>query len=252
MGKAVGKDVPYKMGARRAGDLPKFWADPKKAKELLGWETKKTLAEMCEDTWRWQSNNPMGYKEVVEKVDETGYHEKRLKVVKKEGGKKGAELAGAADMGGIEYFTTVVDTPEGDPRLVEIVCQEMNAAVDPAAEETKGGSGHVGKMLLSAADAQLAIVAYVPRDKTSKISAKDWMQHVFTTLGCGEFVGEPSAKKAVGVCKKDGEKGKFPVKMRDEAINSSVGLLKGKGLFPDKDDDSDEMVFGDDDFPCDA
>merc|ERR1719482_2316145 len=127
MGKAVGKDVPYKMGARRAGDLPKFWADPKKAKELLGWETKKTLAEMCEDTWRWQSNNPMGYKEVV----------------KKEGGKKGAELAGAADMGGIEYFTTVVDTPEGDPRLVEIVCQEMNADIDPQAEETKGGSKHV-------------------------------------------------------------------------------------------------------------
>ena len=39
--------------------------------------------------------------------------------------------------------------------------------VDPTAEETKGGSGHVGKMLLSASDAQLALVAYVPANKTS-------------------------------------------------------------------------------------
>ena len=51
-----------------------------------------------------------------------------------------------------------MDTPEGDPRLVEIVCQEMNVPVDPTAEETKGGSGHVAKMLLSASDAQLALV----------------------------------------------------------------------------------------------
>ena len=50
-------------------------------------------------------------------------------MVKKEGGKKGAEIAGAADMGGIEYFTTTCETPEGDPRLLEIVCQEMNVKV---------------------------------------------------------------------------------------------------------------------------
>ena len=189
--------------------------------------------------------------EAEEKVDESGYHEKKLKVVKKEGGKKGAELAGAADMGGIEYFTTCVETPEGDPRLVEIVCQEMNVPVDPTAEETKGGSGHVAKMLLSASDAQLALVAYVPADKEGKIAPGDWMQHMFTSLGCGELVGTPTARKAVGVCKQDAEKGKFPLKMRDEAIGASIALLKSKGLFPDKDDDSeDEMVFGDDDFPC--
>merc|ERR1719482_11276 len=253
MGKAVGKDVPYKMGARRAGDLPKFWADPKKAKELLGWETKKTLAEMCEDTWRWQSNNPMGYKEVVEKVDETGYHEKKLKVVKKEGGKKGAELAGAADMGGIEYFTTVVDTPEGDPRLVEIVCQEMNADIDPQAEETKGGSKHVAKCVLSSSDKQLAICCYVPKSKTDKLLASAWLDAIFKSFGgYGDLLEGSEPRKAVGICKQDGEKGKFPVKMRDEAIGASIAFLRSKGLFPEgnDDDDSDEMVFGDDDFPC--
>jgi hypothetical protein len=185
-----------------------------------------------------------------EPVDESGYHEKKLKVVKKEGGKKGAEIAGAADMGGIEYFTTTVETPEGDPRLVEIVMQEMNVKVDPTAEETKGGAGHVGKLLLSASDAQLALVAYVPKEKVGKIAAKDWLQHLFTAFGCGEFVGTPGAKKAVGVVKQDKEKGKFPIKLRDEGLNASIALLKSKGLFPDKDDSSDEMVFGDDDFPC--
>ena len=59
---------------------------------------------------------------------------------------------------GARYFTTCVETPEGDPRLVEIVCEEMNVPVDPTAEETKGGSGHVAKMLLSASDAQFALV----------------------------------------------------------------------------------------------
>jgi UDP-glucose 4-epimerase len=63
MGEACGKEVPYKIGERRAGDLPKFWADPDKAAQLLNWRTKKTLSEMCEDTWRWQSQNPNGFRE---------------------------------------------------------------------------------------------------------------------------------------------------------------------------------------------
>jgi UDP-glucose 4-epimerase len=61
MGKVVGRAVPYKIGARRPGDLPKFWADPKKAKEDLDWQTEKSLDDMCADTWRWQSQNPSGY-----------------------------------------------------------------------------------------------------------------------------------------------------------------------------------------------
>merc|ERR1719359_169002 len=127
----------------------------------------------------------------------------------------------------------------------------MNAKVDPTAEETKGGSGHVAKCLLSASDAQLAIVCYVPADKTSKISAKEWIEHLIKSFGCGEVVGEAKDRKAVAICKQDKAAGKFPIKLRDEGIGASIALLKSKGLFPDKDDDSeDDMVFGDDDFPC--
>lgn len=60
--KASGKNVPYKLVARRAGDIAKCFADPSFAKSVLGWEAKRTLEEMCSDSWRWQSSNPNGYK----------------------------------------------------------------------------------------------------------------------------------------------------------------------------------------------
>jgi len=60
--KASGKKVPYKIAPRRSGDVAKCFADPSYAKEVLGWEAKRGIDAMCADTWRWQSNNPDGYK----------------------------------------------------------------------------------------------------------------------------------------------------------------------------------------------
>ena len=59
--KASGKEIPYKKCERRAGDIAKCYANPNYAKEVLDWESKRSLEEMCEDSWRWQSNNPNGY-----------------------------------------------------------------------------------------------------------------------------------------------------------------------------------------------
>ncbi|MFY9074622.1 UDP-glucose 4-epimerase GalE [Malaciobacter mytili] len=59
--KASGKRIPYKIVDRRVGDIAKCYADTSYAKEVLGWKAKKTLAQMCEDSWKWQSNNPDGY-----------------------------------------------------------------------------------------------------------------------------------------------------------------------------------------------
>ena len=59
--KASGKDVPYQIVDRRPGDIATCYADPAYAVEILGWEAKHELDEMCEDTWRWQSQNPNGY-----------------------------------------------------------------------------------------------------------------------------------------------------------------------------------------------
>ena len=54
-------DLPYVIGPRRPGDVDACFADPRKAKELLGWEATKNLEDMCRDAWNWQRNNPKGY-----------------------------------------------------------------------------------------------------------------------------------------------------------------------------------------------
>ena len=59
--KASGKDVPYQIVDRRAGDIATCYADPAYAVERLVWSAECGLDEMCEDTWRWQSQNPDGY-----------------------------------------------------------------------------------------------------------------------------------------------------------------------------------------------
>lgn len=59
--KACGKEIPYRIKPRRAGDIATCYADPAKAKKELGWEAKHSLEEMCADSWRWQSMNPNGY-----------------------------------------------------------------------------------------------------------------------------------------------------------------------------------------------
>jgi len=53
--------VPYEIAPRRSGDIAKCFADPAKAREMLGWEATKTLDDMCRDSWNWQSQNPKGY-----------------------------------------------------------------------------------------------------------------------------------------------------------------------------------------------
>ncbi|MDX5475277.1 MAG: UDP-glucose 4-epimerase GalE [Bacillaceae bacterium] len=58
---ASGCDVPYRVVARRPGDIAECYADPKKSKEELGWTAEKGLAEMCRDSWKWQKHNPNGY-----------------------------------------------------------------------------------------------------------------------------------------------------------------------------------------------
>ena len=64
--KASGQDVPYKIVERRPGDVAMCYADPTKANVELGWKAEYGIKEMCEDAWRWQSNNPNGYLELEE------------------------------------------------------------------------------------------------------------------------------------------------------------------------------------------
>lgn len=173
---------------------------------------------------------------------------KKMKKVIKEGGKRGVEIEGAADMGGLQFFCTSVDEPEGDTEMLVECMKAMNAESDPTQEERKGGSGHIGKMIFSAGTEHLAICAYVPEAKQGELSCEEWLQTVLSS-----FSGEMESKAkdvCLGKVKADADKGIFPLKIREPMILEANNFLRKKGLFPEDDgSDDDEMVFGDDDFP---
>ena len=60
--RACGKALPYVIDPRRPGDVAECYADPKRAREELGWEARYGIDEMCASSWRWQSMNPNGYR----------------------------------------------------------------------------------------------------------------------------------------------------------------------------------------------
>ena len=177
--------------------------------------------------------------------------EKFLAKIVKEGGKKGVEIEGASDMGGLDFFCTTMELPEGDTDLLLMSMDAMNAVrapsasspppsppppppphpqlhhllhhhlhhrlptrphlqdPDPEAEDRKGCSGHVGKMIYSAGVSQLAIVAYVPdpahNKSASKVDVTVWMDHVRApppsrTAPPGLPVPRPPQQDAPGLC----------------------------------------------------
>ena len=72
---AVGRDLPYEVVGRRAGDVLNLTANPSRANSELNWKAQRTLEDACFDLWRWVSNNPQGYrqdppKELLDKVEE--------------------------------------------------------------------------------------------------------------------------------------------------------------------------------------
>ena len=55
------QNVPFEIVGRRLGDIAQCWADLTLAKQVLDWETNRSLDDMCADAWRWQHMNPSGY-----------------------------------------------------------------------------------------------------------------------------------------------------------------------------------------------
>merc|ERR1712232_1312301 len=174
---------------------------------------------------------------------------KKKKAVLKEGGKRGVEIEGAADMGGLQFFCTSVDEPEGDLDLLVMSVGAMNEKSDPTEEERKGGSGAIGKMVFSAGLEQLAIVAYVPEAKQGDLVCKEWLEKVLSLYPSGKIVSD-AKDVCSGIIPTDSDKNIFPLKIRESLILEANNFLRKKGLFPEDNGNSDdEMVFGDDDFP---
>merc|ERR1712160_178340 len=95
---------------------------------------------------------------------------------------------------------------------------------------------------------QLAVAAYVPADKQKDLSCEEWLQKVLGSQG-GVIITK-GKEVSTGFVKANGDKGIFPLKIREPMILEANNFLRKKGLFPeDNSDDDDDMVFGDHDFP---
>eukprot|EP00293_Proteomonas_sulcata_P011809 CAMPEP_0184307926 /NCGR_PEP_ID=MMETSP1049-20130417/16530_1 /TAXON_ID=77928 /ORGANISM="Proteomonas sulcata, Strain CCMP704" /LENGTH=180 /DNA_ID=CAMNT_0026620515 /DNA_START=1 /DNA_END=543 /DNA_ORIENTATION=- len=164
---------------------------------------------------------------------------KKLKAAVKEGGKKGVELKGCFEMGGMEFFTTKIDAADGDMDLLVAAMDAANKEPDPGEEEPKGGSGMVGKMLLSSNDDAVVCVCYVPENCVEKTTAEDWMKATLAGPN-GDMNGElleGTKTFAKGIVKANAEAGRFTMKDRDFAQTASVNYLVSKKLFEIKEED---------------
>merc|ERR1712238_497779 len=149
--------------------------------------------------------------------------------------------------GGLQFFSTSVDEPQGDIEMLKESLNAMNAQAIPGDEERKGCSGHIGKTIFSCGVDQLAVIAYVPEAKLEDVNCEEWLKNTLSIFQVE--VTEVGASTCVGIVKANSDKGIFPLKIREPMILEANNFLRKLGLFPEDDSDSDEMVFGDDDFP---
>lgn len=141
-------------------------------------------------------------------------------------------------MGGVKFFHISVESAKDKMELLEKVLEGFNKEVDEAAEERKGGAGDLGKILLSASDAKLNLLCHVPAEIAGEVDQVEWFKTVCDA--CGATVSEssePTIQKAVLMA--DADKGIFPIKVRDDAINAGYNYLVSKMLIRPDDSDDD-------------
>jgi hypothetical protein len=163
--------------------------------------------------------------------------DKAFKAAEKEGGKKGQDLAGLTDMGGIKFFCLSMEKSEGNAELLRKTMDGMNKEVDDAAEERKGGAGNLGKMLLSAGERHVAVLVHVPEELQATLSAKEWAETVMAAVK-GNIIEESGAYVTAEIpC--DPAQDRYPLTIRDVAVGASFELLKKRGLINDESSEVD-------------
>lgn len=166
------------------------------------------------------------------------------------------EIEGAHDMGGTKFFPTKVLEPEDDIEMLIECVKAMNVKCDPSEEERKGGSGMVGKLVISLPkkeENKLAICCYVP-PSFSTFSAQTWLEELLKKLeipsdNSGDFKWHVSNPVYSAILVENNpDKNVFCVKIRDYVIQRSNDVLIARELIPPFDDDSDsDVIYGDDD-----
>ncbi len=154
--------------------------------------------------------------------------EKEIKAAIKEGGKKGQDLAGMSDMGGISFFSVAMEKCLGEMSLLEKAIEGANKEVDPEGDDRKGGAGGIGKIFLSANDKRLALYAHVPKALHAKLPMKDWL--AAGLQGFEPIVIEETEEIYKAEIPANADKEQFPLKMRDLFINQAFSILRDRQL----------------------
>lgn len=164
--------------------------------------------------------------------------DKQRKLARKEGGKKGQDLSGLEDMGGVHYFHVALENCEGNWELVQEAMEGANTPVDSAASERKGGAQNIAKAFLSASEQRLCIYLHVPAglsNESNAVTLTEWFD-VLVQAGNATVLETSDEFAKAEVVRKDEV---FPLKVRDAIIGQGFAYLNKKGVIPDE-DSSDE------------
>lgn len=200
---------------------PKQEKQPKKAKE-----TKK------------------GKEKEEEKVDPA----KAKKAALKEGGKKAQDICGFSDMGGVKFFHVYLESPQGDWDLMQVCMDGFNKEIDPEADDRKGGAKDLSKLLFSYNNDKLIFYCHHPKCSHDKFHIDEWVAQVTAATGAVKIISATD-EYVKGEVLTDADADRFPIKMKDAAINSCYAWLCKQQLVLAEDSDSDGFAYGDDDFP---
>jgi len=153
----------------------------------------------------------------------------------KEGGEQGAKFRRESETSGRHFVCTSVNQPLGDIDLTTASLKAMNADYDEEDEIRLGGSAHIGKMIFSFGQGQIAIAAYVPQTKWEALSCEEWL----TTAMCGHegSVKKKGNKISIGVV--EVPRGQA-CSMVQAMTRNAIGFLKSKGLLLEELSDGSE------------
>jgi len=163
--------------------------------------------------------------------------EKERALARKEGAKKGQDLNGLNEIGGISIFHVALENAKGNWDLVEEAMNGANTPVDEAAEERKGGAQEIAKAFLSAGDDRLCIYVHVPENLSETVNINEWFD-VLVKSAKATVVQQPNNGYAKAETLQKPEV--FPLKLRDEAIGQGFAYLRSKKLVPQEEESDDE------------
>lgn len=167
--------------------------------------------------------------------------EKLLKAAIKEGGKKGQDICGLNEMGGVKCFHICTDNSFGRWDLLKATMAGFNKIIDPEEEERKGGASGLSKCLFSACDEKLLIYIHFPEDNIKELGTnkEDWAAAVLVGQGKDAKITKVDGDYLELECPADPDNNLYPLKMRDASISLGFDFLRKLKLVVDADSDDD-------------